>query len=263
MYKKVLKLTATTEVIFEGGKESEAVRLSFQNYKDGYTDDGSDIIIYRREEKGYIFDYDECEYFDCLPPPTEDEVIFRGHLADHGTFSEYYDSTVEPEGVYAYWVGKGEIGEALTGPVAIKIRDGEVWWRFDRIISEAYAIARDFPEVEIECYGETALGRPLVALKVGNRERMIAAVGAVHAGESGPEILLGALREILTESPHAFDECGIAVFPVTSADNRELMASGAPWYSQRESNAYALRRAISAPFAKARLARFVSYFNSL
>lgn len=242
MYKKVLKLTAETTSREILGVKKRCVKISFQNYKDGYRDDGSTITIYRREEPGYIFDYDEKEYFDCLPLPTEADVIFRGHLEDLHTFCEYYDHEVELGKIYAYWVGKGEIGESITGPVAVKIRDEEVWWRFDRILEETYKLKRDFPTLHLIDLGETPLGKPLVAILGGNKERMIACVGAVHAGESGPEILLTALRDILTEDPRALDECGIAILPVVSADNREEMASGAPWYIRKNSRGVDLNR---------------------
>ena len=64
MYKKVLKLFAVSSVKEVMGEQKQCVKISFQNYKDGYSDDGSDIIIYRREEPGYIFDYDEKEYYN-------------------------------------------------------------------------------------------------------------------------------------------------------------------------------------------------------
>ena len=71
---------------------------------------------------------------------------------------------------------------------------------------------------------------------------MIMTVGAVHAGESGPEILLTFLRETLSENPKAFDDCGIAVLPVVSADNREEMVNGAPWYIRKNSRGVDLNR---------------------
>ena len=242
MYKKVLKLTAQSTVIEQNGEEKQCVKIAFQNYKDCYQDDGSDIIIYRREEPGYIFDYDEKEYFDCLPLPTPKEVIFRGHLKDMHTFCEYYDTTAAVGKVYAYWVGKGEVGESLTGPVAVKMRDRSVWWHFDEVLERTYKLKEKFPNIDLLQVGETRLGKPLVAILVGNRKNMIAAVGAVHAGESGPEILITFLEEVLTETPDAFDKCGIAVFPSVSADNREEMVNGAPWYIRKSAGGVDLIR---------------------
>lgn len=246
MRKKVLKLFAKSTVTTVDGKEKQCVKITFQNYKDGYQDDGSDIIIYRRPEDGYIFDYDEREYFDCLPLPTKDNVIFRGTLPDLNTFCEYEDTDAEVGKVYAYWVGKGEIGESLTGPVAVKMRDREVWWHHDEILEKTYALERDFSNVTTLEMGKTTHGMPLVALFIGNRENSIACTGAVHAGESGPEILLTALREILTNDPNAFSKCGIAVLPTVNADMREEMVNGAPWYIRKNARGVDLNRNLDA-----------------
>ena len=149
MYKKVLKLFATSTVREDGGAEKQCVKITFQNYKDGYKDDGSLIYIYRREEPGYIFDFDEKEYFDCIPLPEEKDIIFSGHLEDMHTFCEYYDITAEVGKVYAYWVGKGEPLKFLTGPCAVKMREREVWWHFDEILERTYALKRDFPFLDL------------------------------------------------------------------------------------------------------------------
>ena len=242
MFKKVLKLVGSSALLKVDGEEKQCVKITFQNYKDGARDDGSEIFIYRREEPGYIFDYDEREYFDCLEPPVENDLIFRGHLEDMHTFCEYYDLTAEVGKVYAYWVGKGEPCQSITGPVAVKMRDKTVWWHFDEILEKTYALKRDFPSVELFPVGESPLGKPLVAALCGNRDKMIACIGAVHAGESGPEILLTAIREILTEDPGALDKCGIAILPVVSADNREEMVNGAPWYIRKNSRGVDLNR---------------------
>jgi hypothetical protein len=240
--KKALKLSAASHTYNIGSKEHAVARLTFQNYKDGYEDDGSDVIIYRREAPGFIFGYDEEEYFDCLPLPTTEEMIFRGRLPDLHTFCEYDDKTAEIGKVYAYWVGKGEIGEALTGPVAIKLRDSRVWWSYDKIVSKIYELKKQFPAIEMREVGKTVMGRPLLSLSVGNKSNMIACVGAIHPGESGPEILLTALHDILTSDPHTFDLCGIALLPVVNADIREKMTLGAPWYIRKNERGVDLNR---------------------
>ena len=204
--KKVLKLAAKSALDTKDGKECQCVKISFQYYKEGHQNDGKNVIIYRREEPKYVFDYDEWEYFDCLLPRRED-IIFNGHLEEKNTFCEYVDYDVRPGHVYVYWVGKGSFGKALTGPAPVKVRDRRVWWHFDEILAKTYALKRDFPDITLEEVGKTVHGKPLVAIFAGNRENMIACTGAVHAGESGPEILLTALREILTESPDSLDGC--------------------------------------------------------
>lgn len=239
--KKVLKLVAKSTVGAKDGKECQCVKISFQYYKEGHPNDGKPVIIYRREEPKYIFDYEEWEYFDCLLPRRED-IIFKGHLEEKNTFCEYVDYDVKPGRVYAYWVGKESFGKAITGPAPVKVRDRRVWWHFDEILEKTYALKCDFPSIDLKEVGKTVHGKPLIAIFAGNRENMIACTGAVHAGESGPEILLTAIREILTEKPESLEKCGIAILPVVNADMREVMVNGAPWYIRKNANGVDLNR---------------------
>lgn len=225
--KKVLKFNAKTQIDDKTNKQY--VNLVFQTYKDGKTNFGGRVIIYRREESGYVYDYDEGEYFDCLLP-TENDIIFNGELPIDNTFSEYRDYDVEVGKVYAYWVGRESVGKFLTGPIAIKVRDLRVWWHFDTIVEKCYELQNSFNKVTIKNYGSTVLGKPLNAVLVGNQQNVIACVGAIHGGESGPEILLTAVKEILTEKRELLDKCGLAIMPVVNADMREKMTSGTPWY---------------------------------
>jgi len=228
--KKVLKLNARSVVEVKDGGECQCVKLNFQVYKDGKPNFGSHVIIYRREETGYVFDYDEWEYFDCLLP-REDEIVFDGELEIDNTFCEYTDYDVEVGKTYVYWVGRERFGEYLTGPAPVTVRDRRVWWHFDEILEKTYALQKDFPnDVTLEQVGNTVYGKPLVAAYVGNRKNLIACVGAVHAGESGPEILLPLVRELLTEHHELLERCGMAILPVVNADMREKMVDGAPWY---------------------------------
>ena len=240
--KKVLKLRCSSICECDGQQEKQFVKVTFQNYKDGYKDDGSEIFIYRRETPEYVFDYDEEEYFDCIDPPTEDELIFKGHLPDLNTFAEYDDKTAKVGHVYAYWVGKGEIGEAISGPVAIKMRDSRVWWSYEKINQKIDSLASRYSTVEVREIGRTPFDKPIKAVICGNRENIIACVGAVHAGESGPEILLTMLDEILGENINTFKDCGIAIVPVVNADMREEMVKGAPWYIRKNSRGVDLNR---------------------
>ncbi len=244
--KKVLKLTATSACDEICG---QFVDVSFQLYKEGLEDDGSDVIIYRKEDTTFVFDYDYDEYFDCILPDADD-IIFKGKLEVRHTFCEYRDFNVEVGKTYIYWVGRGEVGKALTGPIPVKVRDRRVWWHFDEILQKTYSLKDDFPSLELVEVGKTVFGKPLIALLIGNKENMIATAGAVHAGESGPEILLTALREILSENPSAFDECGIAVLPVVNADMREKMVSGAPYYIRKNAGGVDLNRNFDADWER-------------
>lgn len=237
--RKVLKSTATLITKEVCGQKKECVRLYFQYNKEGKTYEEGNIKIYRRRDENYVFDWDEMEYFDGMLP-KEDELIYEGMPEINGTFGEFIDTEVELGEVYVYWIVKGDSSPA--GPLAVKVRNHELWWRFDRICKEIQKLKEDFPEIELKKVGNTVLGKSLYALYAGNRENVIACVGAVHAGESGPEILIPALRKILTESPELLDRAGIAIMPLVSADNREKMAAGHPPYIRKNAAGVDLNR---------------------
>ncbi len=229
--KKVLKLKARSVVEVKDGNECQCVKVHFQVYKDGKPNFGSHVIIYRREETGYVFDYDEWEYFDCTLP-REDEIIFNGELEIDNTFCEYTDYDVEVGKTYVYWVGRVSYGEYLTGPVPVTVRNRHVWWHFDEVLEKTYALQKDFPnDITLEQVGNTVFGKPLVAVFAGDRsKKTVACIGAVHAGESGPEILLPLVRELVEERRDLLQDCCLAILPVVNADMRERMVDGAPWY---------------------------------
>ncbi len=237
--RKVLKSTAITVLKEVAGKEKECVRIRFQHNKEIKPLEDGIIRIYKRKDTGFVFDWDEMEYFDGMLPEKE-ELIFEGELPIVGTFCEYFDTDVEIGGVYVYWVTKGDSTPA--GPLAVKVRDRRIWWSYDKIVSEINGICRDFPEVRAEQVGKTVLGKPLYALYAGNEKNRIACVGTMHSGESGPEILLSALRNILTDAPELLEGTGIAVLPTVSADMREKMVEGVPPYIRKNAAGVDLNR---------------------
>ena len=239
MIKKVLKLKAG--LIMNDNGIDPAVKITFQYHRENMPSDGMDLVIYRREEPGFIFDCDEAEYFDGLLP-TPDDVIYSGSLPIEYTYGTFVDYDAEKGKTYAYWVGKGEIGEAVAGPVAIKVRDPEVWWHYDRVLEETKALSQAYPGAVLKQVGETVLRRPLVALYAGNPKNRIALTGAVHAGESGPEILIPAVRRIMKENPELLERTGIVLLPSVNADEREIMADGAPWYLRKNAGGVDLNR---------------------
>ena len=237
--RKVLKSTAKLVTMDADGKKKPCVKLCFQYNKEGKPLESGDIKIYRRRDEGYVFDWDEIEYFDGMLP-REDELIYEGMPKISGTFGEFIDTEVDVGALYVYWIVKGDSTPA--GPIAVKVRDPEIWWSYDRLSEEIQNLKRDFPEIELKKAGNTVLGKPIYALYAGNAENTVACVGAVHAGESGPEILIPALRKIMTEAPKLLENAGIAIMPVVSADNRDKMASGYPPYIRKNAAGVDLNR---------------------
>ena len=237
--RRVLKSTVKAMPYEKDGKVFECVRLRFQYNKEWKPYEKGDIKIYRRLENGFVFDWDEWEYFDLMTP-TEEDLIFEGETSECGTFSDFFDYDVERGNVYVYWIRKGD--SSLAGPLPVKVRNSNIWWRHERIFNEAKELSERFSGVELEIAGYSSLGKPLPALYIGNRDNMIATVGAMHSGESGPEILLTAAKSLLSENPTVFEKTGLAIFPVVSADMREAMADGAPPYIRKNARGVDLNR---------------------
>ena len=218
--KKVQKLNVKCVFEDKNGEKVPCVKLNFQVHADdkpprvGF----QQVVIYRREEPDFVYGRDESEYFEGLVP-SENDILFNGNIDVLNTFSEFSDYDVEIGRVYAYWVGR-EVGVLTSDARPIKVRDPYVWWSFDEILSKIYEL-RDQYGAEIVQMGKTVLGKPLNAVFIGNRNNCIACLGALHAGESGPEILLTAVKRMLAENPEVFYKCGIAFMPVVNADMRE------------------------------------------
>ena len=230
--KKVQKFTASCVYEETMGELVPCVKLNFQVHKNDCPPrvGVQRVTVYRREEPDFVLGDDEAEYFEGLTPSVDD-IIFSGEIDVLNTFSVYTDRDVTVGKVYAYWVGGERPLELLSSPRPIKVRDPYIWWSFDTILKETHALEK-YDGVTVKKMGKSVLGRPLNAIFVGNRENCIACVGAVHAGESGPEILLRALKELLENEPEIFEKCGIAVMPVVNADMREAMVCGEPWYNR-------------------------------
>jgi hypothetical protein len=133
-----------------------------------------------------------------------------------------------------------EDGEPV-GPAPVRVTDPDVWWTFDRIQSTMDELERDCG-AKVETYGSTCFGRSLRAARLGAKGRCIALVGLIHAGESGPELVLPAARKLAEENADLLQRVGIAVLPVVNADERERLAFGCSWYLRVNSAGVDLNR---------------------
>jgi predicted deacylase len=204
-------------------------------------DDFRTIRVFRRIEPGFTFGADYAEFFDGL---SHDDagLLFEGALqAGNNRKFTFEDADVKVGCTYSYWMG-GAQGDP-TGPVAVKVRDGEVWWSYDRIEQEVRALKEAHPgRITVTTSGYTAQRKPVLGLRAGTGERALALVGAVHAGESGPELILPVLRELLAGQPDLLKQVSVAAVPVANADERERLARGVPWYLRTNANGVDLNR---------------------
>ncbi|MCK5802099.1 MAG: hypothetical protein KAI66_04670 [Lentisphaeria bacterium] len=203
--------------------------------------EAAQVRILRREEPDFIFGESYAEFFDGLTA-ADAEVVFEDLLAVHnGRKFTFIDDTVEVGRVYVYWAQLCDDTDSV-GPVAVKVRDQAVWWPYETVRERLDALAAHSPLVEVCEFGRSVRGVPMVGALAGNRERMVAFVGAVHAGESGPELLVPALERLALEAPELLEKVGMAVFPTVDVDAREDNVRGTPWYLRTNANGVDLNR---------------------
>jgi len=204
------------------------------------------IRIYRHEVPGLVFGIDYEEILNDLDPKTA-RLVWDGPMqAINERKYEFTDTTVEIGKTYAYWVSSN-LGDAPTGPKASRVRDPKTFWNQTENERRIDALAKEFPQlVKKERVGTTVLGRPIHALIVGNAKKCIGVVGSVHAGESGPELILPALENLLRNHADALAEVGIAAIPIVNIDQRERLAEGYPYYLRKNTSGVDINRNFAA-----------------
>jgi len=188
------------------------------------------IRVYRKTEPDFEFGKDYAEFFNGSDHRNA-KRIFMGPLTEfnHRKY-EFIDKEVAVCRTYSYWVALSGLCYP-TGPVPVRVRDPEVWWPQEKIERYMDTILGQYKGyVQKKKFGTTVKGNEINGLIAGNRRRMIAFIGTVHAGESGPELLLPALKKILKNNRNLLDETGIAVLPSVNIDERERLVHGCPWY---------------------------------
>lgn len=201
----------------------------------------SEVRVLRLELPDFEFGEHYESFFDGLDPGEATEV-HRGPGRWHNERKLIWEDTDVSVGkVYAYWVTAGSHPPA--GPVAVKVRDPEVWWSCERIEAEMNLLAERFPQrVQKSVCGKSTEHRPIPVLCVGRPGPLVAVVGAVHAGESGPELMLWALGQLLAHEPELFDRAGVAIMPSANPDMRERLCDGVPEYLRPNPNMVDLNR---------------------
>jgi zinc carboxypeptidase len=200
------------------------------------------VRVYRRPEPGFEFGGDYAEYFDGAAPRAADKV-FEGKLpAINERKFEFVDKDVKEGQVYTYWVSSNR-KDAPIGPVAVKVRDPEVWWTADALLGRLTALANAHAgQVELKNYGRTVGGRRIPGVTVGKGKRTLALIGLIHAGESGPELIVPALERLVEENSGLLDKVRVAALPSVNADERERLTTGIPWYLRANANGVDLNR---------------------
>ena len=232
---------------FEARVQEQGVRLSFYLTTPVFQARRGDrpvppIRIRRKALPRFTFGKHYAEYLDGLAAEGS-KTIFEGRLdAINGRKFAYVDETATVGVTYAYWVSCS-LGRLPTGPAAVRVRDPRVWWPHNEVRKRLTAMAEKHPDlVTLKTYGRTVGGRSIVGLRAGNRERAVALVGTIHAGESGPELVIPAVERLLAEEADLLKAVGVAVLPNVNIDQRERLVQGCPWYLRTNARGVDLNR---------------------
>jgi hypothetical protein len=143
--------------------------------------------------------------------------------------------------VYVYFI-KSKTAEPLElKPIAV--RNPEMWWRYETVMARLEAMASKYPElVKISVCGHTTEGREIHQTIIGTGERVIALLGAVHAGESGSELIIPMVERLLAECPELLKSIRLLLIPMVNIDGRQKMLDGWPYYIRKAANGVDLNR---------------------
>ena len=230
----------------DSGQVCLSAYLTTPRFQGGVTKTAG-ITVHRLRLDEFVFGNDYAEFFQGLSPAAA-SVVFRGEIQlGNGRKVAFVDDTAEMGGVYAYWFAPDEAGAPCTGPIQVKVRDPRVWWSHETICQRLRALASDHPDlVEARSFGQTVQGREILGCLVGNRERMLGMVGLIHAGESGPELQIPAVEQLLRDDPELLRQVGVAILPDVDADQRQALAAGNPWYLRTNASGVDLNRNFAA-----------------
>jgi len=201
---------------------------------DAQPTDAARFRIWRKPAPDFVWGTDYEEFF--LGATSENaELIFDGTLAPYrqaGRQFRFEDDAVSQQTTLMYFV---QVDAAPAfGPAPVRVTDPEVSWNYARILAEIERLE--------ECAGTrmrhvtagfSATGRRIPAFELGTGGPRLALTGLVHAGESGPELMLPALRMLVEHDPQLFDRVRVIALPVVNVDGREQQVRGVPWYIRR------------------------------
>jgi hypothetical protein len=216
-------------------------RFSESEYKNQFRN----IKIYRLCCPAFVFGTDYEEFF-CGLDYKKSELIFNGYIEPllDSKFT-YTDTVVMTGSTYAYWIASAE-GEPL-GPLPVKVRDSEAWWSYAKVTDRIKNLRKTYPSyVTVDTIGYTVRLKPLLAVKAGKGKTLIALIGAIHAGESGPELIIPIIEKLIKRNPELLDKISVIAIPSVNCDQRDQLVRGNPWYLRRNANMVDLNRNFTA-----------------
>lgn len=198
-------------------------------------------VVYRIRDETFTFGKHYLKYFEDRSCEEKDRYADGAIRRTPEGQWVYRDEAVDVGATYVYWMEKAD--GTRVGPFPVKKRDPEIWWPHRKVCGDMQAMARRHADrVEFKSFGASAGGRDMAGLIVGNRERMIAVVGLIHAGESGPELMIPAVQRLLIEDGEWLKQVGVAILPSANPDERERNVDGVPYYLRTNGRGVDLNR---------------------
>lgn len=215
--------------------------ISSHLFENNNTDEFSNIKIYRREES-FVFNEDYDEFFLNMTFSEKCLLVFDGSLTPlNNRKFVYQDESTSVGKTYTYWVQTKS--SVPIGPYPIKIRDPEVWWSYEKIMGRLTNLKANYPNlVQLSVCGQTTRGLNIPCIRIGNGQCTIGMVGAIHAGESGPELIIPVLEKLLKDHSDVIAKTQIIAIPSVNIDSREAEVKGVPWYIRTNANGVDLNR---------------------
>ncbi len=244
-YSAIRKLTG----IYDG----KQVVLQF--YRSQHVDESSKplvITIYRQICNDFLFGRDYEEFVYSLDF-KDSKMIYESVLqVDKDIrFYTYEDKNVKEGITYAYYVGSN-LNDTVYGPILIKPRNQQIWMPYETMIWEMEQLADMHPNlVKITNHGKSVLRRDISSITIGNRQHIkLGFIGLIHAGESGPELMLYTIKKLLKENGELLKKIGLSFLINANPDQREKQVTGTPWYLRKNANDVDLNRNFDAQFEK-------------
>jgi hypothetical protein len=214
---------------------------SVPHYEKNESAEFSEFRIYRRKISEFVFGADYDEFFcDCYG--DFGTLIYRGKVKceDNNKFT-FYDRTVTVGEDYAYFIRSRR--SPAIGPLPLRVRDHAIWWPYKKLLQRMEKIKKEYKGLVIAGFcGRTVKGNKIPYLKVGNGKPVLGLIGAVHAGESGPELIIPILEDLLKKNENIFKTRSIIAVPSVNIDAREKLVQGTPWYLRTNANGVDLNR---------------------
>jgi hypothetical protein len=220
----------------------KAVRYTADSAKGEF----STIRVYRKPVN-FVWCTDYDEFFQGLAP-DKDDLIFKGPIEAVNKDKFTYVDTKAKEGkTYAYFVASASENIPPTGPVPIMVRDPKAWWPYAKVVERMQQMAQRYPGLaRVQEIGMTSRAHPLHAIWIGNGGPVIGLLGAVHAGENGPELIVPTLENLLEHHKDLFEHVQLLAIPSVNWEERDRQVHGVPWYLRVNSNGVDLNRNFAA-----------------